>query len=158
MGNDIADLKKEVFLRLMELAGRVFVVVRHSDGVSIGRRGFTEEERKNGLVLVFNRGMNFTWDSTGIHATLVFSSTAEKCYIPPEDIVAVYSPELRVQFSAEPVKEGEIHSTAPPEGAWAQEEGESGDSDNIIKVDFTRKWGGGPGGGSGGGPGGREGA
>jgi hypothetical protein len=152
MGNDIADLKREVFFRLMELAGRVFVVVRHSDSVSIGRRGFTEEERKNGLVLVFNRGMNFTWDSTGIHATLLFSSTPEKCYIPPEDIVAVYSPELRVQFSAEPVKAGEIHSEAPLEEASAREEGESGDSDNIIKVDFTKKWGGGPG------PGGREGA
>lgn len=130
--DDLEALKKDVFFRLIEAAGRVFILVRYSDGVRIGGRGFLPDEMENGIVLVFNRQMNFTWDTAGIHATLAFGSSVEKCFIPPEDIVAVYSPELGAQF---------VVST--PEGKAGKkaemEKGTEVKGEKVIKVDFTRK-------------------
>jgi hypothetical protein len=124
----INELKKEVFFRLLDIAGRVFILVKYSDAVRIGRRGFLPEEKENGIVLVFNQKMNFTWDESGIHATLLFGTTPEKCFIPPENIVAVYSPELEAQFVVSPEAEGEDR----------EEKEESKVEDNVIRVDFRK--------------------
>jgi hypothetical protein len=42
--NDLGDLMKDVFFRLMDMSGRVFIHVRYSEAVSVGRRGFLPEE------------------------------------------------------------------------------------------------------------------
>lgn len=123
---DLDGLKKEAFFAFLEEAGRVFILVRDSGKAKIGRRGFLPEERENGLVLVFNRSMNFTWDDSGIHATLILGSVPEKCYIPPGDIVAVYSPELGAQLVVSPKEDAK--------GTKAEEA-----DANVIKVDFKRK-------------------
>jgi hypothetical protein len=130
------ELKKKVFYGMLDLAGRVFIVARYSENVSIGNRGFTEEEKKNGIVLVFNTSMTFTWDDFGISTTLVFGTSPHKCFIPVDDIVAIYSPELNSQLiTAEPPraealdKEGKAAAEAPAEEAGS----------NVVKVDFTRK-------------------
>jgi len=133
--DNVTDLKRDVFFRLLEMVGRVFIIVRHSDSVEVGRRGFLDKERENGLVLVFNKKMKFLWDDDGIHATLVFGTSAEKCFIPPKDIISVYSPELKV------------HLVVTPEDKMA-ESGKQGDSEpdaeqesekKVIRVDFKRK-------------------
>lgn len=103
--NEAGLLKKEVFNRLLDMVGRVFVVLRHSGTSSIGRRGFTEDEKQNGLTLVFNSSMHIFWDDDGISATLSFGSVAEKCLISASDIVAIYSPEAGVQMVFDPAKE-----------------------------------------------------
>lgn len=135
------DIKKDLFFRLMETAGRVFVLVRYSDRVVIGRRGFSEQERSTGLVLVFNPGMKFTWDETGIHATLVFSSTPEKCHIPPEGIVAVYSPELGVQLTTGVTNEdASVKARSCALAAdTSPDSGEPGEPGRVIKVDFGKR-------------------
>lgn len=131
-----------MFFRLLELAGRVYIVVRYSDDVRIGMRDFSEEERQGGLVLVFNRGMQFVWEAAGIKASLVFGSSIEKCFIPEEDIVAVYSPELGVQLALMP-GEGRAEQRGP--GGHGREEAErpadekvSSKAGNIIKVNFRK--------------------
>jgi hypothetical protein len=139
---ELGEIKKEVFFRLLELAGRVYIVVRYSDEVRIGMRGFSEEERQGGLVLVFNRGMQFAWEPSGIKASLVFGSSIEKCFIPEEDIVAVYSPELGVQLALLP-EEARTEQRGPGghgrEGAEKPfEERVSSKAGNIIKVDFRK--------------------
>jgi hypothetical protein len=121
----INELKREVFFRLLEMAERVYVLVRHSDSVMIGNRGFLKEERENGIVLVFNKSMKFVWDDSGIHATLVFGTAAEKCYIPPED--------LGVQLMVAP----EESSEEPPKESKGEKE--RGGDKKIIKVDFRKK-------------------
>jgi hypothetical protein len=129
----INELKREVFFRLLEMAERVYVLVRYSDSVMIGNRGFLKEERENGIVLVFNKSMKFVWDDSGIHATLVFGTAAEKCYIPPEDILSVYSPDLGVQLMVAP----EESSEEPPKESKGEKE--RGGDEKIIKVDFRKK-------------------
>jgi hypothetical protein len=126
-------LKMTVFHEMLDIAGRVFVVVRDSERVVIGNRGFTEEERKNGIVLVFNRSMNFSWDDTGIITTLVFGTSPQKCFIPSDDITAIYSPELNAQFIAAPQAsdgEPEKHKT---EGNHEKK------GEKVVRVDFSRK-------------------
>lgn len=93
------DLKKHIFFEILELAGRVFIIVDYDESVVIGKRGFLPEEKERGLVLVFNSKMKFNWDNDAITATLVFGNTPEKCYIPINTIAGVFSPDLRIQLA-----------------------------------------------------------
>ncbi len=141
--NDADILKKEVFNRLMDMSGRVFILVRHSDKVIIGHRGFTEDEKEKGITLVFNPDMGFIWDEAGISATLSFGSTAEKCVVPSSDIVAIFSPEAGVQMIFDPSRleavangsEVEDEDDIRPESPHV----ESGTDDKVIRVDFHKK-------------------
>ncbi len=130
-------LKKEVFYRMLDIAGRVFIVARYSENVIIGNRGFTEEEKKNGMVLVFNKSMSFSWDDAGITSSLVFGTSPQKCFIPAEEIVAIYSPELNSQF----ITPFQAPTAAPAEregaGTGPMKEEETGS--NVVKVDFSKK-------------------
>jgi len=129
-------LKKHVFYELLHIGGRVFMLVRYSEQVVLGNRGLTAAERENGIVLVFNTGMNFQWDDYGITATLVFGSSPQKCFIPVDDIAAVYSSELNVQFIVLPVsgkmQDFRTESTVKAEDASVL-------AGNVIKVDFTKR-------------------
>jgi hypothetical protein len=133
----INELKRDVFYRMLDMADRVFIVARYAENVIIGNRGFTEDEKKNGIVLVFNKSMNFSWDDFGITSTLVFGTSPQKCFIPADDIVAVYSPELSAQFitahqvPAEPAEKSDKAGTEP----GREEKAES----KVVKVDFSRK-------------------
>ncbi|GAB5047231.1 hypothetical protein [Thermodesulfovibrio sp. TK110] len=98
------ELKKQTFFELLELAGRVFIIVDYDESVVIGKRGFLPEEKERGLVLVFNSRMKFSWENDVITATLVFGSKPEKCYIPVNAIAVVFSPDLRVQLSVPVVR------------------------------------------------------
>ncbi len=130
------SLKKHVFYELLGIGGRVFILVRHSDNVILGNRGLTADERENGIILVFNQGMNFQWDDYGITATLVFGSSPQKCFVPVDDIAAVYSSELNTQFIVMPMSGGnqnfKTESTLPAEGSSVV-------AGNVIKVDFTKR-------------------
>ena len=140
---DLNKLKKNIFFEFLNLIGRVFILVRYSENVILGNRGFTAEEKDNGIILVFNSKMNFLWDDYGITVTLVFGTSPQKCFIPVEDIAAIYSPELNAQFTSSPqikksqnaieknkVKTEEINDRTAREAEQPQ---------NVIKVDFTKK-------------------
>ncbi|GAB4406854.1 MAG: hypothetical protein OHK0032_02000 [Thermodesulfovibrionales bacterium] len=132
----INELKKTVFYGMLDLAGRVFIVVRYSDNVVIGNRGFTMEEIKNGLVLVFNQRMNFSWDDSGITASLVFGTSPQKCFIPVDDIVMIYSPELNSQFitTSQPSKD------EPKDKGGPRRSGAPGtDHAKVVQFDFKKR-------------------
>lgn len=139
MQKEINELKKKVFYEMLNLGGRVFILVRYSDNVMIGRRGFTEEEKKNGIILVFNQRMNFSWDDSGINATLVFGTTPEKCFIPSEDIIFIFSPELRSQFVVSPEMPEEGKSGEGSKKVSEDKKAESVKEEKVVKVDFSRK-------------------
>ncbi|MCE5312688.1 MAG: hypothetical protein LLF86_05995 [Nitrospiraceae bacterium] len=133
---DINSLKKHNFYQMLDMAGRVFIMVRHSPAVIIGKRGFTEQEKERGLVLVFNPAMKFVWDDLGIEATLAFGSSAQKCSIPADDIIAVYSPDMNMQFIApgiapEPAADSAERKTASLTPADTKAK--------VVKVDFAKK-------------------
>ncbi len=130
------SLKKHVFYELLEIGGRVFILVRHSENVILGNRGLTADERENGIILVFNQGMNFQWDDYGITATLVFGSSPQKCFVPVDDIAAVYSSELNTQFIVLPMSGGKQDFKAE---SALRAEGPSVFAGNVIKVDFTKR-------------------
>jgi stringent starvation protein B len=127
------SLKKHVFCELLRIAGRVFVLVRYSEHVVLGNRSFNAEEKKKGIVLVFNSGMHFQWDEYGITATLVFGSSPQKCFIPVDDIAAVYSHEVGAQFIVSPLS-GKLQGESTIKAEVIAES-----PDNVIKVDFKKK-------------------
>ena len=122
------ELKRDIFYGFMELAGRAYIQVRPSEAVRIGRRGFVGEEKDKGIVLVFNQKMKFTWDEAGLSASLVFGTSPEKCFVPAEDIVAIYSPDIGAHFTI-----------SPGDGDETTEGGTGEPDDNVIKVDFKKK-------------------
>ncbi len=136
MADTLDELKRQVFHDMLNITGRVFIGVNCGRDVVIGRRGFLEHEKEKGLVLVFNRSMQFTWDDSGITATLVFGTTPEKCFIPKESIMTIFSPELNAQFSAMP-KEKEVEEEPQKKTGTAEKKTSQGKK--IIKVDFGRK-------------------
>jgi len=133
LAHDLTALKKHIFFELLGIAGRVFILVGYSDDVLIGERGFLPEEKEKGLILVFNPKMNFEWHDGGISATLGFGAKTEKCFIPSDSIISIFSPELNTQFS-----------TPSPARETAQEKPVrktdiSPSKEKVIKVDFGKK-------------------
>jgi hypothetical protein len=131
------ELIKHIFFDVLDIIGRVFVAVAYSEQVRIGTRGFLPEEKEKGLIVVFNKKMNFQWQETGIYASLVFSGAFQKCFIPLSNIMAIYSPELRLQFVIEPFafRHEETKDEKKPMEDILEDKG----TDNIVQVDFTKK-------------------
>jgi hypothetical protein len=102
MKNQIKYLQN-LFYDLLNDYGRVFIMVKHSDKTIIGNRGFTDEEKEKGLILVFNNRnhKNIQWTEDGsIVAALGFgvNNRVENVFLDYEDIVAVFSPDAKVKF------------------------------------------------------------
>ncbi|GAB6182953.1 ClpXP protease specificity-enhancing factor SspB [Thermodesulfovibrio hydrogeniphilus] len=127
------ELKKKTFFEILDLVGRVFIVVDYDERVVIGKRGFLSEEKERGLVLVFNNNMKFDWHDEAITATLVFGNTPEKCYIPIDAIATVFSPELRVQLNV-PVFRLQAQEIVKQD---TEEEAEKDEGDKKI-IDITK--------------------
>lgn len=136
----INALKRHIFYELMNLVGRVFIIVRYHEDVKIGRRGFLPEEKEKGIVLVFNHNMNFQWHEWGIEAKLIFGGLVEHCLIPVEHIIAIYSPEIKTQFFSIPEGIGdEKGETLETEDHEVEPEEEEEVQEKVIKLDFKRK-------------------
>jgi hypothetical protein len=100
MKKQVAYLQK-LFYDLWNDFGSVYLVVGHSDRTRIGRRGFTDEEKKHGLVLAFNNRTNekMEWDDEGnVSCVLAFGARREDVFIHHDDLRGVFSPEAGVQF------------------------------------------------------------
>ena len=141
------ELKKHTFYELLNLAGRAYILVKYSKNVKVGSRGFLPEEKERGLVLVLNSKMNFIWDDYGITTKLAFGNSIQKCFIPIDDIIAVYSLELNSQLviGPQPVSEANVprkkqedfNSEGKTEEPSSQEE--KGKKKKVVRVDFQKK-------------------
>ncbi|MEK7712612.1 MAG: hypothetical protein AAB175_00260 [Nitrospirota bacterium] len=102
MKNQLKYLQN-LFYDMMNDYGRVFVVIKQSERTMIGNRGFTDEEKENGLVLAFNsknyKTLQWTEDGS-IVTTLGFGSNnkVENCFLHSDDIISVYSPDAKIKF------------------------------------------------------------
>jgi hypothetical protein len=81
--------------------GSVYLLVKYSSRTNIGKRGFTGEEMKQGLILVFNNKTNnkLDWDAEGnLTCVLGFGARKEDVYVHHDDLLGVFSREAGVQF------------------------------------------------------------
>lgn len=102
MKNQVKYLQN-LFYEILNDYGRVYIVVKYSNNSSLGKRGFSEEEKNKGLVLVFNNSnhRNLQWTDDGsMFVTLGFgvNNRPENCYIHCDDIVSIYSPDAKIKF------------------------------------------------------------
>jgi hypothetical protein len=92
---------QKLFYDIWNDFGSVYLIVKYSDRSSIGKRGFTEEEKKQGLILVFNNKTSNTldWDAEGnLTCVLAFGERKEDLFIHHDDLLGVFSSEAGVQF------------------------------------------------------------
>jgi len=133
MKKQVAYLQK-LFYDIWNDFGSVYLLVKYSDKTSIGKRGFTETELKQGLILVFNNKTNtsLNWDAEGnLTCVLAFGARKEDLYIHHDDLLGVFSQEAGVQFlrsdsSGEPTASPEINA------------GE-GDNKQVVSMSNFRK-------------------
>ncbi len=92
---------QKLFYDIWNDYGSVYLLVNYSSRTSIGKRGFTEEEKKHGLILVFNDKTNNTlnWNKEGnLSCVLAFGARKEDVSIHHDDLLGLFSPEAGVQF------------------------------------------------------------
>jgi hypothetical protein len=138
MKNQIKYLQ-HLFYELLNDYGQVYVAVKHSENTAIGNRGFTEEERKKGLVLTFNRKnhKNLQWSEDGsITTTLGFgnSNKPEKCFLHFDDIVAVFSPYAKIRLDRWDMWDGNEQSEKPD-----ITEDEKSSDEKVVSLDRFRR-------------------
>jgi hypothetical protein len=133
MKKQVAYLQK-LFYDLWNDFGSVYLSVKHSDLTRIGKRGFTDDEKKQGLILVFNDRTNdkLEWDDDGnLSCVLAFGTRKEEVYIHHDDLMGVFSPDAAVQFLR-----GDMNkkSAGPPEPEAGQ-----GESKQVVSMSKYRK-------------------
>jgi len=114
--------------------GTVYLLVKYSGNTIIGKRGFTEEEMKRGLVLAFNNKTNtkLDWDEEGsISCVLAFGAQKEDIYIHYDDLLGVFSTQAGVQFLRSDVAD---EPAAAPEAGAGQ-----GDAKQVVSLSDFRK-------------------
>ncbi len=133
---------QNLFYELLNDYGRAFIVVKYSDRTIIGNRGFTDEEKEKGLILLFNNRnhRNLQWTEDGsIVAALGFgvNNRIENCFLHHEDIVAVFSPDAEVKLDRWDMLTAK-ESTEESEQSREQNK-EACNGKRIISLDNFRK-------------------
>ena len=126
---------RRLFYDIWNDFGSVFLLVKHSDRTRIGRRGFTEEEKKQGLLLIFNNKTNtrMDWDEEGnLACVLAFGSSKEEVFIHHDDLLGVFSREAGVQFLRS--DSSESPETSPPE-----KDAEKTEHQQVVSLNDFRK-------------------
>jgi YD repeat-containing protein len=125
---------QQLFYDLWNDFGSSYLLVKHSDRTQIGRRGFSEEEKKQGLILVFNNKTNTTleWDDEGnLTCILAFGASKEKVFLHHDDLLGVFSPEAGVQF----IRSDMGKETEAPSGSQR----ESGEDSHVVSLSSYKK-------------------
>lgn len=141
MKKQVAYLQK-LFYDLWNDFGSVYLMVAHSDRTRIGRRGFTDAERQQGLVLVFNNETNdrLEWDSEGnVSCVLAFGARKEDVFIHHDDLAGVFSPEAGVQYLRGDRDKEQAAAEPPAPSPEPRPEGMSDDPRQVVSLDSFRK-------------------
>jgi hypothetical protein len=129
---------QKLFYDIWNDFGSVYLLVKHSGNTVIGKRGFTEQEMKQGLILVFNNKTNnkLNWDEEGnLTCVLAFGTRKEDLFIHHDDLLGVFSAEAGVQYLRSDVNKTEPMPPPPP-----PEQGmEQGDGNQVVSIGNFRK-------------------
>jgi YD repeat-containing protein len=110
---------QKLFYDIWNDFGSVYLIVKYSSNTIIGKRGFTEDEMKQGLILVFNDKTNTSldWDAEGnLTCVLAFGARKEDVFIHHDDLLGVFSQEAGVQFLRSDMGKGPAASPEPDAG------------------------------------------
>src|SRR3990172_8380537 len=125
---------QKLFYDMWNDFGSVYLLVKYSGRTRIGKRGFTAEEKKQGLVLVFNSKTSTTldWDAEGnLTCVLAFGARKEDVYIHHDDLLGVFSPEAGVQLLRDDMSN---QPAASPEMDAAH-----GDNKQVVSISKFKK-------------------
>ncbi len=133
---------QNLFYDLLNDYGKVFITVRYSEQTIIGTRGFTEEEKKKGIILVFNQrnNRNLEWTEDGsLIAMLGFggSNKTEKCFLHSDDIISVFSPDAKVKIDRWDIWDEQVPSDKDKESP--KPHAEEIRKEKVVSLDTFRK-------------------
>lgn len=133
---------QNLFYDLLNDYGCVFMLVKYSERTMIGNRGFTDEEKEKGLILIFNNKnhRNLQWTEDGSIVTALgfgVSNRVENCFLHHEDIVAVFSPDAKVKFDRWDM--WDVKESPETSDKVTEPEKEISDEEKIISLDNFKK-------------------
>ena len=128
--------KKEILDVVFNMCDTFYVHCMPNPLLRIGKRGLTEKEKEQGVVLVFGpySTRHLNWDDDCIFCEMRFERW-EPTTIPFECIARVYDKEGHVVMQWAALVAAEEPEKKPKPKPKAKKEGDS----NVIEVDFTRK-------------------
>ena len=130
---------QQLFYDIWNDFGSVFVLVKYSGATRIGKRGFTEDEMKKGLILVFNNKTNnaLEWDAEGnLSCVLAFGSRKEDVYVHHDDLLGVFSSEAGVQFLRSDMG---TEPASTPENDAVRTDAGRGDAGQVVSISSFKK-------------------
>ena len=133
MKKQIEYLQK-LFYDIWNDFGSVYLLVKYSSRTRIGKRGFTEEEKNKGLILVFNNKTSsaLNWDEEGnLACVLAFGIRKEDVFVHHDDLLGVFSPEAGVQFLRSDVAKEPAPSPETDSG--------QGDDKHVVSISSFKK-------------------
>ncbi len=125
---------QRLFYDIWDDFGSVYLLVKYSSRTSIGKRGFTEQEKKQGMILVFNNKTSNTlnWDAEGnLTCVLAFGTRKENVSIHHDDLLGVFSSEANVQFLRGDADKEPAASPEPDAG--------HGDEKQVVSISSFKK-------------------
>jgi hypothetical protein len=138
MKNQIKYLQN-LFYDLLNDYGQVYLVVKYSENTKIGNRGFTEEEKKKGLALIFNQKnhKNLQWTDDGSIVTALGFGTGnrpENCFLHADDLVSVFSPLAKIRFDRWDMTDIGDRTKEPP-----MPEAKPSQYDKVVSIESFRR-------------------
>lgn len=124
---------RRLFYDIWNDFGSVYLLVKYSERTRIGKRGFTDEEKRRGLVLVFNNKTSGTldWDAEGnLACVLAFGDRKEDVSIHHDDLLGVFSQDAGVQF---------LRSDTGGEPAQPETAGQAEDRQVVSLSNFKKR-------------------
>src|SRR5512147_2921422 len=128
---------QKLFYDIWNDFGSVYLLVKYSERTRIGNRGFTDEEKRRGLVLVFNNktSTKLEWDAEGdLTCVLAFGDRKEDVFIHHDDLRGVFSQDAGVQLLRSDIGS---EAAAPPEPARQADEKQVVSLSNFKKRKST---------------------
>ncbi len=141
MKKQVAYLQK-LFYDIWNDFGTVYLLVGHSDRTQIGKRGFTDDEKQRGLILVFNNKTNTDvhWDDEGnVSCILAFGARKEDVRIHHDDLRGVFSPEAQVQLMRSDMDTAPADKADPETPRVAEDKVKEAVDPHVVSMDSFRK-------------------
>jgi hypothetical protein len=127
--------KKEILDIVFNNYNKFYIHVAPLSDVVIGKRGFLDQEKDHGIVLVFGNESykNFEWDENNIYVSMKFSGVWEELIIPFGAIQAVFDNPVNPNFIFNFKVSEEINNQEDKKVTKIIKK------DNVISLDFRKK-------------------
>lgn len=134
------NFRKQIISTILDTGDKFYMHIAPLEDVHIGKRGLIDQEKDQGIMLVFGNESfkDFEWDELYIYLSMRFSGSWEHLMIPINAIQTVFDDPVNPKyiFNFKVIDTAEVEQPDEPQKQQPKKEG------NVISLDFGGKKGG----------------